>query len=221
MKNNKISRSKIELFISCPRCFWLDVKHGIKRPEEPKGGYIGQKYDPILKKEFDIYREINIKPKEIPENLFLFPHTEKLKKWRGAGIEIKHKSGFIIYGKIDDLLIDENGDLVPFDFKVTLSQEFKIYPSYQRQLEIYGYLLQKTGERVSSKGAFYVIKISFDEEKKIIGEREFHILEPLNLEIYEEVIEKMIETLKSDKAPEPAVDCPYCVWLDNAKKLLF
>jgi len=29
-KNNKISRSQIELFIDCQRCFWLDVKFKIK-----------------------------------------------------------------------------------------------------------------------------------------------------------------------------------------------
>ena len=55
-KNNKISRSQIELFIDCPRCFWLDVKLKIKRPEKFGSGYIGSKYDPLLKNYFDKHR---------------------------------------------------------------------------------------------------------------------------------------------------------------------
>jgi hypothetical protein len=31
----KVSRSKIELFMQCPRCFWLDVRLKIKRPDGP------------------------------------------------------------------------------------------------------------------------------------------------------------------------------------------
>src|SRR5581483_12306880 len=47
----KLSRSKLELFIDCQRCFWLDVKHGIKRP--PPAPYtINSAIDYLLKAEF-------------------------------------------------------------------------------------------------------------------------------------------------------------------------
>lgn len=216
----KISRSKIEIFLSCPRCFWLDFKHSIKRPEEFSGGWIGQKYDPILKKEFDLYRLHNQKPKEIPEKFSLFPNKEKLKTWRGRGIEFMHKNGFVIYGKIDDLLLDEEGKLVPFDFKVSLSQEFKIYESYQRQLEIYGYLLKKVGEPVSDQGMLYIVKVSIDL-KNYINERRFcQIIKPLNLEIYDQIIDRMYQIIKNDKPPEPNENCIYCQWLEKVQKIL-
>jgi len=216
----KLSRSKIELFLSCPRCFWLDFKHGFKRPEEFTGGWIGQKYDPILKQEFDFYRSRGQKPKEIPENFALFTDTAKLKIWRGRGVELKHKSGLVVYGKIDDLLLDENGHLVPFDFKVSLSQEFKVYQSYQRQLEIYGYLLHKIGERVSSKGALYVVKVSVDLKNLLTEERACHILEPLNLEIYDEIIDQISLVLEKERPPEPNENCPYCQWFENIKEIV-
>lgn len=38
--NIKISQWKIELFIKCPRCFWLEVKYNIKKPEKSSGGFI-------------------------------------------------------------------------------------------------------------------------------------------------------------------------------------
>ena len=50
-----LSRSKIDLFIECPRCFYLDVKLGISRPP----GFpfsLNQAVDTLLKKEFDIHR---------------------------------------------------------------------------------------------------------------------------------------------------------------------
>ena len=93
-----------------------------------------------MKKEFDSYRKKGLKSKEIPEEFTLFQDYHRFKNWRNKGIEIQHKSGIVIYGKIDDLLIDSYGNFIPFDFKTTLSKEFQIYESYKRQLGIYGYL---------------------------------------------------------------------------------
>src|SRR5947209_2284130 len=52
----KLSRTKIELFTNCQRCFWLDVKQGVKRP--PPAPYtINSAIDYLLKAEFDVHRE--------------------------------------------------------------------------------------------------------------------------------------------------------------------
>ena len=54
----KVSRSKIELFIDCPRCFYLDRRLGVGRPP----GFpfnLNSAVDTLLKKEFDQYREKN------------------------------------------------------------------------------------------------------------------------------------------------------------------
>ncbi len=51
----KISRSKLELFIECPRCFYLDRRLGISRPP----GFpfaLNSAVDHLLKNEFDSYR---------------------------------------------------------------------------------------------------------------------------------------------------------------------
>src|SRR6056297_4063493 len=55
-KKWRLSRSKIDLFLECPRCFYLDNKLGVKRPP----GYpfaLNSAVDTLLKKEFDILRE--------------------------------------------------------------------------------------------------------------------------------------------------------------------
>jgi len=50
-KNNwKLSRSKIDLFVECPRCFYIDNRFGVKRP--PMYPYnLNSAVDTLLKKE--------------------------------------------------------------------------------------------------------------------------------------------------------------------------
>ena len=49
----KVSRSKIELFINCPSCFWLDRRLKISRPSSPPF-QINKAVDELYKKEFDV-----------------------------------------------------------------------------------------------------------------------------------------------------------------------
>ncbi|MCP5089601.1 MAG: hypothetical protein GY949_01620, partial [Gammaproteobacteria bacterium] len=51
----KISRSKIDLFVECPRCFYIDRRLGTGRPP----GYpfnLNSAVDTLLKSEFDQHR---------------------------------------------------------------------------------------------------------------------------------------------------------------------
>ena len=53
----KLSRSKIDLFLECPRCFYLHRRLGVGRPP----GYpftLNVAVDALLKKEFDIHRAL-------------------------------------------------------------------------------------------------------------------------------------------------------------------
>ena len=52
----KVSRSKVELYTQCPRCFWLDVRLKITRPGSPPF-QINKAIDQLYKKKFDAYRE--------------------------------------------------------------------------------------------------------------------------------------------------------------------
>src|ERR1043165_773680 len=54
----KLSRSKLELFLNCPRCFYLDRRLGLGQPP----GFpfnLNSAVDHLLKKEFDIHRAKN------------------------------------------------------------------------------------------------------------------------------------------------------------------
>ena len=51
----KVSRSKLDLFLECPRCFYFDRRLGVGRPP----GFpfaLNSAVDHLLKLEFDIHR---------------------------------------------------------------------------------------------------------------------------------------------------------------------
>ena len=54
-KNWKLSRSKIDFFHECPRCFYIDNKYGVARPKMP-AFTLNVAVDALLKKEFDVHR---------------------------------------------------------------------------------------------------------------------------------------------------------------------
>ncbi len=159
----KISRSKIELFMQCPRCFWLDARFHIVRPSSPPFT-INKAIDELFKKEFDQYR-IKGEPHplmlEFSVDAIPMQH-DKLDDWRQnfTGVSVLHKpTNLWVYGAIDDLWIDSNKLAVVVDYKATakdkdvdIDSDWQI--SYKRQLEVYQWLLRRNGLKVADTGYF-------------------------------------------------------------------
>ncbi len=159
----KVSRSKIELFKQCPRCFWLDVRLKITRPEGPRFS-INLAIDELFKKEFDGYR-LKGEPHPIMTEYSIkavpFTH-EKLDDWRETfvGIQYDHKpTNLLVFGAVDDLWVSPEGEIIVVDYKATakdrdVSIDAGWQISYKRQMEIYQWLLRQNGLPVSSTGYF-------------------------------------------------------------------
>lgn len=159
----KISRSKIELFMQCPRCFWLDVRLKITRPSGPPFN-INKAIDELFKKEFDHYREQGKPHPLITEfEIDAIPYNhDKLEQWRETfvGVVAIHEpTNLHVFGGIDDLWIDSQGKAVVVDYKATakdkevdINSEWQI--AYKRQLEVYQWLLRQNGLTVSDTGYF-------------------------------------------------------------------
>lgn len=159
----KVSRSKIELFTQCPRCFWLDVRLKIKRPSGPPF-QINKAIDELFKKEFDSYRaKKEAHPLMLDNQIKAIPYQHKnLDKWRHnfTGVFTIHEtSNLHIFGAVDDVWVDELGELIVVDYKataksseVTLDADWQI--SYKRQMEIYQWLLRQNGFKVNNVGYF-------------------------------------------------------------------
>jgi hypothetical protein len=159
----KVSRSKIELFKQCPRCFWLDVRLKVKRPEGPPFN-INKAIDELFKKEFDTYRAKGA-PHPIMEEYSIeaIPYThEKLDDWRETfvGVQAPHQAtNLLVFGAVDDLWVSPGGDVIVVDYKATAKdREVSINSgwqiSYKRQMEVYQWLLRQNGLSVSDTGYF-------------------------------------------------------------------
>lgn len=159
----KISRSKIELYTQCPRCFWLDARLKIKRPSGPPF-QINKAIDELLKKEFDVFREKQQPHPWMSGNqIKAVPmQHDDLDKWRHnfTGVTALHKpTNLHIFGAIDDIWVDENGEVIVVDYKatakaseITLDADWQI--SYKRQMEVYQWLLRQNGFKVSNTAYF-------------------------------------------------------------------
>lgn len=163
----KLSRSKIELSISCPRCFWLDMNKGIKRP--PPAPYtINSSIDSMLKKEFDLHREDGTAHYLLKKyNIDALPYKcEQIDDWRNnfTGIRFKYTpADFLVFGAVDDIWVNPQKELIVVDYKATGAREYKIYDSYKRQIEIYQWLLLKNGFKVCRDGYFVFAKVNQGE----------------------------------------------------------
>ena len=237
-KKFKISRSKIELFYNCPRCYYKDAKLGIRKPPMP-GWAINSAVDALLKKEMDFCRKED-RPhgifKEYNLDIKPFKH-EDIEKWQNSfsGIQyLDEKHNFLFYGGVDDIMVDENGKLVVLDFKATAKKADILSPSdvwnngesYKRQLEIYSWLLQNNGFDVSSTG--YLMYYNGDASKPHLGQ-EMHFrrtLVPFNLKTdwMDNAGKTIYKVLQSDTMPEHIssevnpIDCHDCRYIDIVQK---
>lgn len=124
----RISRSKIDLFLNCPLCFYLDRRLGVGQPP----GYpfsLNSAVDKLLKKEFDIHRaDGTTHPlmKEYGIDAIPLSH-EKIDEWRDslrAGITFKiDDENIVITGGVDDVWVAPDGEFIIVDYKATSKEE--------------------------------------------------------------------------------------------------
>lgn len=218
----RLSRSKIDLFLECPRCFYLDRKLGVARPP----GYpfsLNSAVDALLKKEFDIHRANGTKhPLMEAYKIDAVPFAhEKMDEWRDslrAGVTHHHQeTNLMITGGVDDLWVAPNGEIIVVDYKATskdgqvsLDADWQI--GYKRQMEVYQWLLRKNGFDVSSTGYFVYCNGNADAEafdKKL--EFDVSVLPYTGDDSWvEPTIRDIHVCLTADSIPEPSYDCDYC-----------
>lgn len=227
----KLSRSKIELFINCPRCFYLDRRLGVGQPP----GFpfaLNSAVDKLLKKEFDLYRDKQIRHPLMEANginAVPFKH-EKLAYWRDAlrgGIEYLHQAtNLLLSGGIDDVWVSPDGQLFIVDYKSTskeeeLSLDADWQVSYKRQMEIYQWLFRKNGFSVSSTG-YFVYCNGLTTRDTFDGRLDFDIkIIPYegNDDWIERTVLAMHTCLMNGSIPDYSVDCDYCTYHKALKEV--
>ena len=227
----KLSRSKVESFLNCKRCFYLDRRLGIKPPP----GFpfnLNSAVDNLLKNEFDYYRNEEVAHpyiKELGLNAIPFSHPD-LDKWRHnfSGLQYNHEEyKFHLFGAVDDLWIDlDTNELIVVDYKstskngeVSLDADWQI--GYKRQMEFYQYLLSKNGYKVSNTGYFvYCNGIKNKDSFNEILEFKISLIPYIgNYNWVEKTLNDIKETLESDIIPEYSENCEYCNYSIKLKSL--
>lgn len=226
----KVSRSKIDLFMNCPSCFWLDRRLKITRPDSPPF-QINKAVDELFKKEFDIFRE-QAKPHplmtEYKIDAIPFVH-EDLNKWREnfVGVQYLHEpTNLMIFGAVDDVWINPAGELIVVDYKATakkseVSLDAPWQISYKRQMEVYQWLLRRNGFEVNPTGYFVYTngRLDLDGFFDKVEFRTKVISYKGNDDWVEPTILKIKETLESNTMPKRSPDCEYCSYAEARVKL--
>ena len=222
-----LSRSKLELFITCPRCFYLDRRLGVPQVS----GFpftLNNAVDALLKKEFDVHRaKGTVHPLAQAYGVAARPLAhEKIDVWRDTkrGISYFHEpTTLTIFGAIDDVWVNDDGQLSIVDYKATstlapLTLDADYRRAYKRQIEIYQWLFRRNGFVVSPTG-YFVYANGKKDRMAFDGKLEFDItLLPYigNDEWVEEAVVRAHACLMNDTMPRPAKTCEWCAYRARA-----
>ena len=169
----ELSRSRIENFVKCKACFYMEQVEGIKFPSIP-GFNINEATDILLKRDFDKYREIGEPhPFLVAKGRdFLIPFShEHFELWtQSLHFGAKDRLNFVdpktnlkVGGGLDDVWLNINTNCLHIvDYKstsqksdkgpITLDDPWKA--SYKRQMDLYVWVLRKKGFHVDDVGYF-------------------------------------------------------------------
>ena len=223
----KLSRSKVDNFVSCKRCFYIDRRLGVGHPP----GFpfnINSAVDELLKKEFDQYRKAG-KPHpymdSVSRNLIPYKH-DQLDEWREnfKGVQYLHEETNLIFtGAVDDLWLDtDSKEVVVVDYKatsknseVTIDADWQ--QGYRRQMDFYQWLLRKNGLQVSDIG--YFVYCNGDKQQPSFDNKVHFDVSVLEYKgdgsWIEDTIAQIKQLLDQDSVPEYSENCDYCTYIQD------
>jgi len=226
----EISRSQIESFLKCPACFWMNRVKGIKFPGMP-GFLLNTATDTLLKKDFDVYREL-----EQPHPFMASHGLDDLVPFKHEDFELWTKSlqlgfrtdyeqcNFIVGGGLDDVWQNtKTGELHIVDYKstasakntegtalkeITLDGNYK--QAYKRQMDMYVWILRRKGFEVSNKGYFVYVNGDqhFENGMLVNNKSKAKMMFDVQLIEYESDDSWVEETIKSVKTCLDSSSCP-------------
>lgn len=223
----KLSRSKLDLFHDCPRCFYLDRRLGIGRPQGP-AFTLNSAVDTLLKKEFDLHRAAGTAhPLMARYGLDAVPFLHaSLEQWRHnfTGVQFLHPpTQFLVTGAVDDIWVTPQGELIVVDYKATakeagVSLEGRWQQAYKRQLEVYQWLLRQNQFTVSPLG-YFVYANGRTDRRAFDGKLEFDVvlLPYRGDDAWVEGALRAAKACLDGALPPPTDACEYCAYRSAAR----
>ena len=218
MATYKVTPSGIGMLLECPRCLWLFVNEGLKRPSGIFPSLPGG-MDGALKAYFDTYREKGELPPEIAGKVDakLFADRSALHDLRETNFVRGGLKGefpeynMLLQGAIDELLVTDSGRYIPFDFK-TRGYPLKedTHEHYRSQLNLYALLFEKNN--MPAAGIGYLL--FFWPKSYREGGAEFQTaLVKMDINAAEGMkVLKKVHDIVTGEMPSSHTDCEYCIY---------
>ena len=236
----ELGRSRIQGFVDCQACFYLDRVKGIPIPSL-YGWPLNSATDVLLKKDFDEYRQRQephpFLVKKGLSRLIPFQH-EDFQKWTMAlqlGLNTIHEeTNLKVGGGLDDVWLNtKTNQIHVVDYKSTSSgREGNVIslddrPYIKTQIEFYQWVLIKNGFDVSSTG--YVLYVDGDRFAPggMLGEDDATMLFKVSLldfegntDWIEPVLFEIRDALDSPTCPEHQPECRHGAYLNKAFSIM-
>ena len=234
----------------------MDVHHKVKRPS----GYpftLSIAVDYLVKKEFDTYREKGTLPPVLKKYFEKDPVQslsadrqqsrgrasdgasaklyagDELSEWRNnfKGIAYFDEDlNAILYGAVDDVLEFKDKSLGVIDYKSSGAKEITIYDDYQKQMDVYNYILRQKGFDTYPEAFFVFYKVIKEGETGFANALKFTEevrAVKVNMDWVGPTFEKAVEVARSETSPAPGMTgnppaggghCDHCHYVELANQ---
>ena len=185
--------------------------------------------DSILKARYDAYRKEGAFPPEAQklqaEGITPFRDLDMLNVWReqkSALQVVNEDASYVLQGKIDDVLVEADGRLVPADYKSSGNAPAADKQKYYRdQLAAYGFMFQQHGHTVSDRAYLlhYYVKNKNDPSLQVAFESHVDLVK-IDLKSIEQKLKDMAQLLQG---PYPGHNdlCDTCSYHSGRKDIVF
>jgi len=221
----QLSRSKLDLFLECQRCFFEDVAQRNPRPPIPAYS-LNNTVDALFKREFDEYRA-----RGEPHPLFARVSLDavplqdpRLNDWRDYRKGVRWDdpvTGWTLYGAVDDLWRGSDGRVIVADYKATATDRTLntagLYPQYRRQADVYQFLVAQQGYAVDERAWFVYANAVLDATgfRDTLSFRTTLVPYVGNQDWVMGAFHAAVATATSTVAPRANPDCKWCACFDK------
>lgn len=211
----RLSPSGLYGYTECESCFWVD-NHFKKAQILPL--LLNSAMDSILKSRYDSYRIKGNFPPEVKEllkeGIKPFDDMELLTDWRTNSSSLKvvdEKTGYVLVGKIDDVLVESDGRLIPSDYKSSGNSPAEDKQKYYKdQLNAYGFMFMKHGYSVSDRAYLlhYFVKDKNNPSLEVLFDSHVDKVD-IDISLFEDKLKQMIKLLNGPY-PGNNKECKNC-----------
>ena len=221
----RLSPSSLYKYTECQSCFWVDNNYK-KLSILPL--LLNSAMDSILKARYDKYRTNNSFPPEakelLKEGIKPFINLESLNEWRSSMNALKVEdrgAGYVLVGKIDDVLIEADGRLIPADYKSSGNAPAEDKQKYYKdQLAAYGFMFSKHGHRVSDRAYLLHYFVKDKNDPSIDVKFDSHVdLVKIDINAIEKKLKDMVKLL-NNPYPGHNPNCNTCSYHNDRKTFL-